>query len=55
MLKNTCKYLVVSHRVLETSFDKDTTCQSRGMGIRKTSKENEDVSETYDSISREFQ
>ena len=31
--------------MLETSFDKYTTYQGRGMGIRKVSKENEDMCE----------
>ena len=48
-----------SQYVSGTIFDKYTTYQGRGMGIRKISKENEDMSEnnkteTQDSIGREF-
>lgn len=42
-LKTPCIHLI--SLMLETSFDKDTTCQSKGMGIRKISKNNEDTSE----------
>ena len=37
---------------LETSLDKDTTYQGRGVGIRKTSKENEDTSENNEQKHR---
>ena len=36
---------IFARTLSETSFDKDTTYQGRGMGIIKVSKENEDLSE----------